>query len=378
MLDIRPPDADDSSMRLRILTLGTALTILVGLLTSTPASAAILVDSISLPGGQSEFYSPFGGPAAIKFTFTGAENDAIYNVRIRPSGGNAIHDQDFLVDADDPDGFQIKSFDWPAISRNSPKTYVVAVYRGGNQVASESFTLLPPLVKVTSASPNPFLPWIDDDIKDEATITYRLLADSQPVIVRVYEANASGRCCGAKVRESDEHNVGEGTRTWVWDGRADGGALQPKGDYFVKITATDPTDVTKTSRPFKVSIARTYRASATTSKPAMQYHHRSAATPLVSGGDCYVTAQADNLRIICQGAKITVYWRWGLDDSQRIERASFVYDSDGVGVICPPSIRRIGHSRHESSFTMVEDLSNSGGLCRLVTAKITYSYPVAS
>ena len=140
-------------MRLRIPTLGLALSVLVGLLTATPASAAIVVDSIAFPGGESEFYSPFGGPASVKFTFNGTENDAIYNVRIRPSGGTAIHDQDFLVDADDPDGFQIKSFDWPAISTSTPRTYDVVVRRNTTVVATESFSLNPRLVRITSASP---------------------------------------------------------------------------------------------------------------------------------------------------------------------------------------------------------------------------------
>ena len=83
----------------------------------------------------------------MKFTFNGTENDAIYNVRIRPSGGTAIHDQDFLVDADDPDGFQIKSFDWPVISTSTPRTYDVVVRRNTTVVATESFSLNPRLVR---------------------------------------------------------------------------------------------------------------------------------------------------------------------------------------------------------------------------------------
>ena len=61
----------------------------------------------------------------------------------------------------------------------------------------------------------------------------------------------------------------------------------------------------------------------------------------------------------------------GLASDARIERASFVLETlDG----CPPSIRRAGHTKHESSFTMNENLVGAAGDCRLVTARITYSY----
>jgi hypothetical protein len=67
-------------------------------------------------------------------------------------------------------------------------------------------------------------------------------------------------------------------------------------------------------------------------------------------------------------------WR-GLASSERIERSSFVLDNvDG----CPRSIRRTGHSKHGSFFTMNEDLLGAAGNCYLVSAKITYSYPKAS
>jgi hypothetical protein len=360
-------------MRIRTLGIVASLSLLFGLLIATPAAATIAVDTISFPGGKSEFYSPFAGPASIKFTFDGTEADATYNVRIRPAGGTAIHDQDFLVDADDPAGFQIKSFDWPAISTGSARTYVVAVYRGGTQVASESFSLLPPLVKITSASPNPFLPWIDDDFKDETTITYQLLATSQPVIFRIYKANAAGNCCGTKVREFDENNVVEGTRTWVWDGRGDGGGIQAKGDYFVRITATDFAAVTKTSKPFKVSIARTYRVTGTKEKNGIAYHHSGGVTVYRRGGNCFVTKDETDkdLWITCLSARFTVYWRWSLPQGGRIESVSFGLIKVSSN-ICGATK---GHSTTDSFLKV-------GGVgqfrCRVDKARITYSYPKAS
>ena len=125
----------------------------------------------------------------------------------------------------------------------------------------------------------------------------------------------------------------------------------------------------------KVAIARTYRATKTKSKTASAYHHVGPVTPLVIGGGCIVFRSNGNLQILCQGARVSVYWRWGLSSVDRIERASFVLDTvEG----CPRSIRRTGHTKHGSSFTMNEDLAGASGDCRLVTARITYSYPKAS
>ncbi len=152
--------------------------------------------------------------------------------------------------------------------------------------------------------------------------------------------------------------------------------LLPKGDYFVKIQAEDPSAVVDVSKPFKVTIARKYRAMKTKSKPARDYHHRSASTPIVIGGGCFVMVEAGDLRVLCQGGRVSVFWRWGLDESQRIERASFLLDTQ-VGS-CPSSIRRSGHTKHESSFTVNEDLAGALADCYIETAKITYSYLQAS
>jgi hypothetical protein len=124
-----------------------------------------------------------------------------------------------------------------------------------------------------------------------------------------------------------------------------------------------------------VSIARTYRATGTKSKKASAYHHVGPVTALVLGGDCIVFRNDGTLQILCQGGKVSVYWRWGLSTDERIERASFGLETlEG----CPRSIRRTGHTNHESSFTMNEDLVGASGDCHLVTARITYSYPKAS
>jgi len=350
-----------------------------GLLTALPASAAYEDPVIAFPDATSVFYSPFSGPATVTFTFDTDTNDATFELRLRRVGGKTIRTKEVFIDPDTMASPREVTFPWPALSVGSAKTYQVAVYRGGNlQGSPESFQVLPPLVSITGAKPNPFLPWIDDDIKDETRISYALEAPSDPTIVRVFAADSHGKCCGPLVFEQDDGSQPAGVHQYEWNGRTQesGGSLLPKGDYFVKIRAEDASSLVGVSKPFKVAIARTYRAVKTKTKPARDYHHRSAATPIVIGGDCLVGVDAGNLRILCQGARVSAFWRWGLGPSQRIERASFVLDTQAGS--CPKSIRRSGHTKHESSFTVHEDLAGASGDCRIVTAKITYSYQQAS
>jgi hypothetical protein len=351
----------------------------LGLLTPLPASAVYEDPLIEFPGGTSVFYSPFSGPATVTFAFDADTNDATFELRLRRVGGAVIRTRQVFIDPDTMTSPHPVSFSWPALSVGSAKTYQVAVYRGGNlQGSPESFQVLPPLVSITGATPNPFLPWIDDDVKDETRISYTLQAPSAPTIVRVYGADARGKCCGSLVLEQDDGPHPAGVNHYEWNGRTQesGGSLLPKGDYFVKIRAEDPSAVVGVSKPFKVTIARTYRAVKTKTKPARDYHHRSASTPIVIGGGCFVMVEAGDLRILCQGGRVSVYWRWGLGPSQRIERASVVLDTQEGS--CPKSIRRSGHAKHESSFTVHEDLAGASADCRIVTAKITYSYLQAS
>jgi hypothetical protein len=364
-------------MRKRLFPAGAALALALGLLTAAPAAAAYTVGPITFPGGFSEFYSPFSGPAMIRFAFDGSENDATFSLRIRPVGGSAVHKEDVFVDADDPDGFVDETFGWPALSVNSARTYVVVVYRNDVALASESFLLRPRLASITGAKPDPFFPWVDDGYKDETQIGFTLEAEADAE-ARVYKANSSGKCCGSLVRDDGLGSLSAGANHWDWDGQGEGSFAgnRPKGDYFVKIWADDGTLPPAVSKPFKVTIARSYRALSTKTKPARDYHHHSAVTPLVIGGDCYVMVEAGDLRIFCQGGRVSVYWRWGLDRSERIERASFVLNT--LEGSCPSSIRRSGHTKHESWFTVNEDLVGALADCRIVTAKITYSYPATS
>jgi len=352
-----------------------ALALAIGLLTATPAAAAYAV-TISFPGDRSEFYSPFSGPATVTFTFDVSDSDATFELRLRPAGATAIRKKTVLIDPDTQTSPRPVDFPWPALSVTSVKTYQVVVYRNGTlQGSPESFLLKPRLATITSATPNPFFPWIDDEHKDETAIRFKL-ASAAATEAHVHRANSGGKCCGALVRNEDLGSLAAGTNTWNWNGRDGGGALLAKGDYFVKIRAEDLSNVVGWSKPVKVSIARTYRATRAMSKPARQYHHVGPITPLIAAGDCRVYVRDGILRILCQTAKVAVFWRWGLASNERIEKARFVIDNPTNG--CPSSIWNVGHTSHESSFTVNDNVSGISGSCEVSTARITYSYPAQS
>ena len=361
-------------MKLRLLSLAAVMALAVSLLTAAPATANHTV-TIEF-GGTSEFYSPYGGPATITFTIDPTDSDATFSLRLRPDGETAIHTETAFVNAQDADGTKVVPFDWPALSVNSPRTYEVAVYRSGNLVEVQSFHLRPRLVTITGASPNPFLPLIDDGYKDMQNVNFKLSANANAE-ARVYRPRTDGKCCGALVLDDNTgiSNLSAGTHPWTWDGQGEGayaGDLA-KGNYFVKIAATDLDAVTKTSKPFKVTIARTYRQLATLQKNGILMHHTGPVTVYRRGGNCFVTKDETDkdLWITCLSASFTVYWRWNLPTGGRIESVSFVY----VHVSSEICNGKKGHTTTDSSLKV-------GGVgqfrCRVDKAKITYSRPVAS
>jgi hypothetical protein len=347
----------------------------LGLLTAAPASAAYAA-TISFPGGNTEFYSPFDGPASIQFDFDVGDPSQIFRVRVRPVGGTAFVIRYFSVNPATQTSPQIRQVSWDGLVTSYDKPYEVVVNPEGEpNIAVASFILRPRLVSIGAATPNPFFPWIDDGYKDTTNVGFDLASDAA-VAARVYRPKSTGQCCGALVRSEDLGSLTTGSNNWIWDGRDNNGDNLARGNYFVRIWADDGIAAPALSKAAKVAIARTYRATKTKSKMASAYHHVGPVTPLVIGGGCIVFRTAEGrLQILCQGGRVSVYWRWGLSSSERIERASFVRDNIAG---CPRSIRRTGHTKHESSFTMNEDLVNAGGNCYLVTAKITYSYPKAS
>jgi hypothetical protein len=365
-------------MRKRTLALTGSVAVGLTLLTAVPAAAAHTV-TIAFPGGNSEFYSPFAGPATVTFTIDPSDVDDTFAIRLRPTGGSVIHSESVFVNAEDPSGTKVVDFDWPALSVANATQYDVAVYRDGAAVAVQSFFLRPKLVRITDVSPDPFLPWIDDGYKDTTTVSFSLATDADAE-ARVFQATGTGKCCSTLVLSdtSGLSSLSAGANTWTWDGQGSGtyaGNL-PKGEYYIRIWADDGALGSAISNPFKVTLARTYREKATKSKPARNFHHQGPSTATALGGGCLTYISVDNLVILCQSGKMSVYWRWGLGSDEKIVNQSFVLESSNED--CPRKIRSTSHTKHESAFTVNEDLADFRALCALSTAKITYSYLQAS
>ena len=355
-----------------------AATIALGLtlLTAAPAAAAHQVTSIAFPFDQSEFYSPFGGPATITVDVDPAASDATFTWKLRPHGGSVIAKHDFFVDNGGADPL-VKSVSWPDLSVTDATQYDLAVYRGTTKLFQESFFLHPKLARITNIAPDPFFPWIDDNYKDETTVTFQLenAADAE---ARVYAARDSGACCVTPpvTTQAIGNNLSAGTNTWLWDGRDDANANLPKGRYYVKIWADDGIFPPVLSGPHRVTIARTYRATDTKSKLGKNYHHTSPSTALALGGGCLTYLTGDGVSILCQSGEMSVSWRWHLAADERIVGQRFELSS--LKKDCPRAIRSTGHTKHESRFTETENLNDFRGLCTIDTARITYSYPVSS
>jgi hypothetical protein len=359
-------------MRTRFLSLGAALALALALLTATPAAAAYTVDAITFPDGTSTFYSPFSGPATVTFSWDVDSSDATFELRLRPLGGSAIHKEPVFIDPDTHSSPREVRFSWPRLSVASARTYQVAVYRNNVlQGQPESFQLRPPLTSITGATPNTFFPWVDDGYRDTTHVRFTLAEDAD-VEARVFRPKSTGACCGSLVRDETLGPLPAGGNEWMWDGRGEGGFAGnlPKGSYFVRIWADDGTLPAAISKPIEVTIARTYRASATRTKAGTAYHHTTEAS-LVRGGDCFVHAQGGFLQVDCHGGRMTVSYRWGLSSAQRIENASFAIDDPNNE--CGPARRRTSRSKHESSITVTDSVSGITS-CRVVTARITYSF----
>ncbi len=362
-------------MRTRSIALGATLAVALGLLTAAPAAAAYDVD-ITFPGGNTEFYSPFDGPARIKFTFADFANqpedpDTTFRVRLRPVGGSTIATHYFSIDPDQETSPAIRRFTWNALSVGAERQYEVLVNpNGGGVISSAVFTLKPRLVSITSIKPSPFLPWITDGYKDTTDIAYRLAANSDPVTLKIYKSTSTGKCCRSAVLVDDLGFRAKGAQHYEWNGRDGDSALLPKGDYYVKITAEDPANVVKTSPPAKVSIARTYRVFKTVEKNGIANHHTGPVTVYRRGGNCFVTKDETDkdLWITCLSASFTVYWRWSLPTGGRIESVSFVM----IKVSSSICNAKKGHTTTDSYLKV-------GGVgqfrCRVDKARMTYSYP---
>ncbi|HWL90727.1 MAG TPA: FlgD immunoglobulin-like domain containing protein, partial [Actinomycetota bacterium] len=211
--------------------------------------------------------------------------------------------------------------------------------------------------------------------KDTTRITYDLREASNPVVIRIYEAESGGGCCGSLVREVTQFvNRVAGTYSYVWNGRDDGGGVQPEGDYWVQITATAYTGIDGASVPVQVSLDRYFRVTGTKTQNGIAFHHKSATTVLRSGGSCAVTKDTGtrDARIRCRNARVRVFWRWTLPSGPRISEAEITGVSFVLirvsGYTCGATM---GHTGNDS-YLQVGAVGHRR--CRVDKARITFSY----
>jgi hypothetical protein len=355
-------------MRKRAAAFVVAIVLGMSVIVATPASASFAA-LVEVP---ETVYSPTGEPATVTFTFDGSDQATIFTVRLRRPGKAAIKTKDYLVDPETQISPHEVSFSWKSLSVAKPTNYVIDVRRqsGGPVVTSATFTVLPPLVSGLSATPSPFYPLVHDGYKDTTKIGFSLSADTSTTTVSVSRADAYGRCCGDEILTEDLGPLPQGKRAWSWDGAGDGTPAK-KGTYFVKVSATDLDGPSMTSKAQKVLITRgTIRLTATKQKPGRAFARVGAVQRSRIGGDCVVSRNdpPGQTKILCANASVSVYWNWALKPGERIESVSFVVDSGIYG--CHKSKGRSG----SQSFLRVRSPPTSS--CSVVTAKITYSYPV--
>jgi hypothetical protein len=321
----------------------------------------------------SSFYSPYGGPATVTFTFDPGDAATIFTVRLHEPGQAAIKKRDYLVDPATQTSPHAVAFSWKALAVSKPTDYVVDVRRqvGGPVLSSAPFTVLPRLVSDLSARPSPFYPLLQDGYKDVTRVDFALAADTSDTTVHVFADDTYGRCCGPEVRTEDLGALAKGSHTWTWDGKRDDSSFVAKGTFYVRFSATDTDDVSATSKALPVEVSKGWiRLTATKKKVGSAYARTGDFQVTEIGGSCFVTRNttAKTVSVLCANANISVFWHWKLAPGERIESQWFKIDGGYYG--CH---KKTGHTKTESFLRLLAPPTSD---CTVITAKITYSYPV--
>ena len=367
-----------NAMKRRAAPVIAALALAITMLTATPALATYTVSSIQFPGGATTFYSPFSGPANFSIDFNdfddpGANDpNATIAFRLRVQGGSTVHTGSVSITPGSEQSPKSVSFSWPALTTSSTTRYEVAVYRGGTQLRVRAFTLKPHLVKITSITPDPFFPWINDGYKDTTNISWNLAASSNPVDIEIFAADGGGGCCGALVKSVHYANRVLGNYHFIWGGRDNSNALQPIGDYFIRITATDYGGQTR-STTARVALERFYRVRRTAVKNGIAFDHTGSRVVHVSGGACSVKKDSAtrDLWIRCRNATFKVFWHWNLPASANITRVGFTL----IGI---PGFTCGATKGHTGNDTFLQVGGTGTHRCRVDKARVTYTYLKAS
>jgi hypothetical protein len=345
--------------------------LVIGLLTAGPALASYSASGLVFPHGAVTFYSGFTGPATIEISFNDFTNaqagqdlatDIQFRLRLKDAT-TSIHTQTVHINPGTQTSPQTYQFTWPALTTSTQKQYEVAVYRGTTQLRERTFTLKPYLVKITSISPNPFYPTIDDGFRDTLSITYDLVATSNPVELIIKNSN------GDEVRRFTFLNQIGKTYTKTWNGENASGQVQPEGIYTVLVQATDSGQVFDQSQS-SVVLDRFFTSTRSKVQQGSNYHHRDPTTVLKAGGTCSVArlATPQDVRINCTNARVRVYWRWTLTEPQAAIQ-TVTFDMIKVsGYTCGASKGKTGND----SWIQVGALGQRR--CRVDKARITYTF----
>ena len=358
-------------MRKRSIPLVLAATVLIGLLTAPAAHASFLVSSISFPNGAVTFYSGFAGPANITFTFDdtctptpgSCDPTTTFQLRLREQGSATnLHTENVTISPSTQTSPRTVPFDWPALQTNVQKKYEVAVYQGTTQKKVRAFTLKPYLVKITSISPNPFFPTIDDGFKDTTRIEWSLAANSNPVDLFIKNG-------GTELRHVHWDNRVAGNYSFTWNGENAASVVQPEGVYTVIVQSTDSGQVFGQSQS-NVVLDRFFPATGSKVQEGSAFHHRDPTVVLAAGGSCSLArlTTPKDLRIICNKARVRVYWRWVLTELDAAIQTQTFNLIAVPGYTCGASIGRTGND------TWIQVGALGQRRCRVDKARITYSF----
>lgn len=232
------------------------LVLLIGLLAPAPASAMIRVPEIRFLHYPFHLFSPFSGPAKIRLSWSGGDANVTLTFRLW-KGTTLVHEQPYFLETPSSPTSKVVDFTWPAQTVGQDTDYRITVHKGSTQLRSKTFTLLPPLVRITSIRPDPFYPLVKDGFRDTTTVRFHLEASSNPTILQIYRAKLGGGCCGTRVRRVNLEDQAVGDRTYEWNGRRGDGTKVRKGTYFVRITARKesyPDDVVRISNAVPVRV----------------------------------------------------------------------------------------------------------------------------
>ena len=160
--------------------------------------------------------------------------------------------------------------------------------------------MLPPLVSITGA-PNPFLPWIDDDIKDETRISYTLEAPSDPTSSVSTAPTRTGSAAAPSCSSRTTGRTRQGsTSTSGTAGPRNREVAPPEGRLLRQDPSRGSVDHGGRLEALQ-GLDRADLSGGEDEDEAREGLPPERLDPIVIGGGCFVMEEAGDLRILCQG-----------------------------------------------------------------------------